>query len=115
MANFLRAIFILMLAALIGAAASQASYAAQRRVAPRGTSAFDGSWSVLMQTTRGNCPAAVRAGVQILGGRLTAEDQNYGLDGRVARSGAVWVSVSAAGQTGGAFGHLSRGAGRGHW
>jgi hypothetical protein len=114
MASLLRTIVLISCTALAGAAATQPSYAAPRSVAGRGT-AFDGSWSVVMQTTRGNCPAAVRAGIRILGGRLSAEDQTYGLNGRVGPSGAVQVTVSAAGQTGGAFGHLWRDAGRGRW
>jgi hypothetical protein len=114
MASFLRMIVLTTLVPLLGATAIQPSYAAQR-IARQGTRAFDGIWSVVLQTTRGNCPAAVRAGVRILGGRLSAEDQSYGLAGRVAPSGAVRVMVSAAGQTGGAFGRLSREAGRGHW
>lgn len=113
MLSFPRMIVLTTLVPLFGATAIQPSYAAQRGV--RGTSAFDGIWSVVMQTTRGNCPAAVRAGVRIFGGRLSAEGDGYGLNGRVARSGAVRVIVSAAGQTGGAFGHLSRRAGRGYW
>jgi hypothetical protein len=108
-------IVLAILVPLLGATAIQPSYAAHRSIARRGTSAFDGIWSVVMQTTRGDCPAAVRAGVRILGGRLSAEDQSYELDGRVAPSGAVRVIVSAAGQTGGAFGRLSREAGRGRW
>ena len=102
------------IAALVGVTASPPSYGAQRSAARRGT-AFDGSWSVLLQTTRGSCPTAVRAGVRIIGGRLLSNDPSYGLHGRVASGGAVRVTVSAAGQTGGAFGHLSRAAGRGHW
>jgi hypothetical protein len=108
-------IVLTTLVPLLGATVIQPSYAAHRNVARRGTRAFDGLWSVVMQTTRGDCPAAVRAGVRILAGRLSAEDQSYGIDGRVAPSGAVRVMVSAAGQTGGAFGHLSREAGRGYW
>jgi len=107
-------VVLTILVPLLGAAAIQPSHAA-RYVARRGTSVFDGVWSVVLQTTRGNCPAAVRAGVRIIGGRLLAEDQSYRLAGRVAPSGAVRVMVSAAGQTGGAFGHLSREAGRGYW
>jgi hypothetical protein len=113
--SFPRVIVLATLVPLLGATVIQTSYAAQRSVARRGTRAFDGIWSVVMQTTHGDCPAAVRAGVRILGGRLSAEDQSYGLDGRVAPSGAVRVMASAAGQTGGAFGHLSRKTGRGYW
>jgi len=115
MPSFLRPIVMVTFAALFSAAVSQPTYAAQRSVARRGANVFDGIWSVVMQTTRGDCPAAVRAGVRILGGRLSAEDKSYGLYGRVAPSGAVQVTVSAAGQTGGAFGRLSREAGRGYW
>jgi hypothetical protein len=117
-------IVLATLVTLLGATATQPSYAAQRSI-----SAFDGIWSVVIQTTRGDCAAAVRVGVRILGGRLSAEDQSYKLDGRVAPSGAVQVMVSAGGQIadGGAskstahirnaraFGHLSREGGRGHW
>ena len=31
----------------------------------------------MIQTTRGDCPAAIRAGVRILAGRVLAEDQSY--------------------------------------
>lgn len=112
MEKSLGVIFTVTFAALISATVC---CAARQSAAHRGISAFDGNWSVLMQTTRGNCPAAVRAGVQILSGRLLAQDQNFGLDGRVAPSGAIRVMVSAAGQTGSAFGHLSRAAGWGRW
>jgi hypothetical protein len=115
MTGLVRTIAIITLAALAAAAAGLPSYAAQPGVAPQGTRAFDGTWSVVMQTTRGNCPAAVRASVRILGGRLLAEDQSYGIDGRVAPSGAVRVTVSAAGQGAGGFGHLSRNTGQGLW
>jgi hypothetical protein len=115
MTSFVRTIAVVTFAALAAAAESIPSSAAQPSLAGRGTKAFDGTWSVIMQTTRGNCPAAVRAGVRILGGRLLAEDQSYSIDGRVAPSGAVRVTVSAAGQGAGGFGHLSRNTGQGLW
>ena len=115
MKKFSRTIVVTALTALLSATASFPSYAGERSIPRHGTRAYDGTWSVLLQTTRGNCPAAVRAGVHIVDGRLSAEDQSYGLDGRVTPSGAITVTVSAAGQNGGAFGRLSRGAGRGRW
>jgi hypothetical protein len=76
---------------------------------------YDGAWSVVIETTRGNCPAAIRAGVHIFAGRLLADDQSYRLDGRVAANGAVRVTVSAAGQSAGGSGRLGRNVGRGLW
>lgn len=102
-------------ALLLSLAANLPSHAAQRTVSRPGTRAFDGAWSVVLQTTRGDCPAALRAGVHILGGHVLTEDQSYMLDGRVGPSGVLRVTVSAGGQGGGAYGRLSREAGRGRW
>lgn len=115
MKKLMRTVGVITFAALVGATASVPTYAGGRTFSHHATRTFDGTWSVLLQTTRGNCPPAVRAGVQIIDGRLSAEDQSYGLDGRVAPGGAVRVTVSTAGQGGGAFGRLSRAAGRGRW
>ena len=115
MTILVRTILITTLAALVGATASLPAYATQRSGSRHGASSFDGRWSVLLQTMRGHCPAAVRAGVHILGGRVLTEDQGFGLEGRVAPSGTVRVTVSASGQGGDASGHLSRGVGRGRW
>ena len=82
---------------------------------PRHGSFYDGDWSVLIQTTRGNCPPALRAGVRILGGRVLAEDSSFQLNGEVASGGAVRVTVSAGGQSAGGFGRLSRDSGGGLW
>jgi hypothetical protein len=91
------------------------SEAAHRTVPHRGISAYDGDWSVLIQTTRGNCPSAFRAGVVILGGRVLAQDPSYQLNGDVASGGLVRVTVSAGGQSAGGFGRLSRDSGAGSW
>jgi hypothetical protein len=131
MAKLLRTIVITASVALLGAAASVPSHAQYRgpyrggalynsygrdqNVERGGTRAYDGSWSVVLQTTNGNCPAAVRAGVRILGGRVLGEDQSYDVSGRVAAGGAVQVRVSANGQGGDAVGRLSRVAGSGQW
>ena len=89
---------------------------AVHRMATRGRArVFDGAWSVVIETTRGNCPAAIRAGVHILGGRLLADDQGYRLNGRVGANGAVRVTVSAAGQSAGGSGRLGRNVGGGLW
>jgi hypothetical protein len=115
MKRLVRTVVIITLAALFGTAASAPSYAAQRSFSRHGTSAFDGAWSVVIQTTRGNCPAAIRAGVSILAGRVLSQDESYAVDGRVAPNGAIRVNVSAGGQGAGGFGRLSRNAGQGLW
>ncbi len=111
MKSRLRTSSIFVSAAFLIAGASLPSQAAQPRAAGR----YDGVWSVVIQTMRGDCPAAVRAGVRILGGRVLAEDQAYSVAGHVAPNGAVHVNVSAGGQDAGGFGRLWRNAGRGLW
>jgi hypothetical protein len=62
-------------------------------------------------TQSGVCDRAYRYGVQISNGQvLSANGGSVNLQGRVARNGAVQVSVSAAG-----FGRLSRDRGTGAW
>jgi hypothetical protein len=110
MTNLSHTFLIASFAALLIASASEPSEAASR-----GAHLYDGAWSVVIQTTRGNCPPAIRAGVSILAGRLISNDENYAVDGRVAPNGAIRVNVSAGGQGAGGFGRLSHNAGRGLW
>jgi hypothetical protein len=105
-----RAASIFLAAAVLGGTSLPSQAAPSRSAA-----AYDGEWSVVIQTTRGDCPAAIRAGVRILAGRVLAEDQNYAVAGRVAANGAVRVNVAAGGQSAGGFGRLSRNVGRGLW
>jgi hypothetical protein len=76
---------------------------------------YDGDWSVLIQTTRGNCPPALRAGVRIVGGHVLPVDQSYQLNGAVTSSGAVRVTVSAGGQSAEGSGRLTHNSGGGLW
>lgn len=78
--------------------------------------AFDGDWSVLIQTRLGNCDPAYRYGVRIENGEiLNAGGEAVALEGRVAPSGAVRVSVSAGNQEAQGAGRLSRTSGGGSW
>ena len=112
MKNLGRTSFSIPIAALVAACIGLSSYA---KAWNRRGSAFDGSWSLVVETTRGSCPMAVRAGVRILDGRVLADDPSYGVNGWVSRNGAVRVTIFAAGQSGGARGHLSNETGRGVW
>jgi hypothetical protein len=114
MTSILRTVFTATRTALMVVSASLPAQAANQ-LAHGGTSLYDGAWSVVIQTTRGDCPAAVRAGVHISAGRVLANDQSYSVEGRVAPDGAIRVNVSAGSQAAGGFGHLSRNAGQGFW
>jgi hypothetical protein len=111
MTSHLRTTFIFISAASLIAGASLPSQARPQRA----SGPYDGEWSVVIQTTRGDCPAAIRAGVRILAGDVLAEDQSYSVAGHVAADGAVRVSMSAGSQAAGGFGHLWRNAGQGLW
>ena len=82
----------------------------------RSSSAFDGDWSVLIQTRAGNCDPAYRYGVQIQNGEiLNGGGEAVTLEGHVAPSGVVQVSVAAGGQEAHGAGRLSRTTGSGSW
>ena len=76
---------------------------------------YDGSWSVVIKTTRGECPAAVRAALHIVGGKVAADGVGYDAAGHVASDGSIRVTVSAGGKSAGGSGHLSNQAGSGVW
>jgi hypothetical protein len=114
MTRHVHPIFIASCAAFLVMNATFPSWAAYQ-VAHHDSNLYDGSWSVLIQTTQGNCPGTVRAGLRILAGRVLPTDQGYSVEGQVSPTGAIRVNVSAAGQSAGGSGHLSRNTGQGLW
>jgi hypothetical protein len=96
-----------------------ASAPGERSLAARSratSAAFDGDWSVVIVTQSGSCDRAYRYGVRIENGEvLNAGGESVALEGRVAPSGAVQVSVAAGGQEAHGTGRLSRVAGSGVW
>ena len=74
--------------------------------------AFDGSWSVAINTHTGGCEPHYRFAVQIINGNVVYEGRPAG---RVSPNGGVWVTVSAAGQQANGQGRLSRNYGTGVW
>ena len=83
--------------------------AEQRAVAP---AAFNGSWSVAINTQSGACEPHFRFAVQIINGNVVYEGRSAG---RVSPNGAVKVNVSSAGQQASGQGRLSRNYGTGVW
>ena len=82
----------------------------------RAQGAFNGTWSVLIVTDSGPCDRAYRYPVRISNGRVSYAGQaDFDVSGRIARNGAVTVSVSKGGQRASGFGRLSGSSGSGTW
>jgi hypothetical protein len=78
--------------------------------------AYDGSWSVVINTQSGSCDPQYRFGVQIIDGNIVYEGGGGGnAQGRVGPNGGVWVNVSAAGNSAAGEGRLARETGAGTW
>jgi hypothetical protein len=83
--------------------------AEQRAVAP---AAFNGNWSVAINTQSGACEPHYRFTLQIINGNVVHEGRPAG---RVSPNGAVQVNVSSGGQQASGQGRLSRNYGTGVW
>jgi hypothetical protein len=76
---------------------------------------YDGAWSVLIVTTRGECDRAYRYGITIANGNLVYDGGAVNLSGHVAGNGAVRVTVSSGNARANGTGRLNRRAGSGGW
>jgi hypothetical protein len=76
---------------------------------------FDGSWSVVINTLRGDCGSSLRYGVRIVGGRVVSGEGNYSVAGAVAPSGAIRVTVAEGGRSASGYGRLVGNTGSGVW
>jgi hypothetical protein len=77
---------------------------------------YDGTWSVALVTTRGDCMASFRYPIEITNGAL-ANGGALAIDvrGRVASNGAVTVMVSHGDTHAAGSGRLSSTVGSGSW
>jgi hypothetical protein len=78
-------------------------------------SAYDGEWSVVIYTLRGDCDQSVRAALRIEGGRVYASDQSFRAAGAVAPNGAITVMVASNERSASGSGRLAGNAGQGRW
>jgi hypothetical protein len=103
--------------AMTAALAAAPAQAAQKRAAHPSPRAFDGLWSVLIETRYGPCDATYRYPVRIADGRVTQVDNDfsYQLSGAVAASGAIAVTVFRGGQYATGYGRLHGSSGAGRW
>jgi hypothetical protein len=112
MKNMLRPIFAAIIAAALMAASSVPSEAVAR--APL-ANAYDGQWSVVIYTLRGDCDRALRYSLQIVGGQVQTQNPGYQAAGMVQGSGAIRVVVRQGGRYASGSGRLSGNRGRGYW
>jgi hypothetical protein len=77
---------------------------------------YDGLWSVSIVTQKGDCDPGYRYPVRITNGTLfNAGDSNFTVSGKVGVTGAITVTVSAAGKSATGSGRLAGDAGGGLW
>jgi hypothetical protein len=87
--------------------ASTASFAMPR---------YDGTWSVLVMTQKGDCDPGYRYPIRIANGQLVnAGDNAFTITGKVADTGAITVIVSAGGKSATGIGRLAGNEGGGQW
>jgi hypothetical protein len=103
----LRYVFALLVAATAAAGSAGVASAA---------TPYDGRWSVVIQTVRGNCEQAYRYGLVIINGNVTYDGSGgFDVRGRVAPGGAVRVRVAYGRSYADGTGRLSRTGGSGNW
>lgn len=79
-------------------------------------SVFDGRWSVVVETEKGDCDRAYRYGLQITNGKVSyAGDSSVEVSGQVAGNGNVHVRVASGTNFADGHGRLSRDSGGGVW
>ena len=77
---------------------------------------YDGLWSVVIVTKAGQCDAAYRYPVRITNGNLgNAGSAPINISGKVAKNGAVVVSVNAGDKSAIGKGRLAGASGAGSW
>jgi hypothetical protein len=79
---------------------------------------YDGLWSVLIITERGNCDRGYRYAVRIKHGRVGHADPSssgFHIQGRVARGGGIRVSVTRGDKSANGSGRMNRTSGSGMW
>jgi hypothetical protein len=77
---------------------------------------YDGLWSVLVMTEKGDCDPGYRYPIRIANGQLVnAGDNAFTITGKVAQTGAITVTLSAAGKSATGLGKLAGDLGGGSW
>jgi hypothetical protein len=85
-------------------------------VAAPAPKSFDGSWSVVIVTEKGDCDRAYRYPIRISNGTLAnGGSAAFDISGKVAGDGALTVKVSRGDKSATGTGRLSDAGGSGSW
>lgn len=77
---------------------------------------YDGKWTVLIVTEKGDCDRAYRYEVSVARGRVRyAGDNDFNMGGTVAANGAVEVRIRRGNRGATGSGHLAGQTGEGTW
>jgi hypothetical protein len=76
--------------------------------------AYDGTWTTVFATTRGNCSSGYSVPFQVTGSRVSSAGGGR-VDGSVNRGGGVAVHVSVGASTASGGGRLVGNSGAGSW
>jgi hypothetical protein len=98
-------------AALVAVAAPATADAATRVRAGR---AYDGTWTTVFATTRGNCSSGYSIPFQVSGTRVSSAGGGR-VSGSIGRGGAVAVNVSVGASKASGGGRLAGASGAGSW
>ena len=96
------------------ALAATPAFSAPTQQAPKAN--FDGNWSVLIMTQKGDCDRGYRYPVQISNGSVGYAGQaSFNVGGKVGPNGAITVTVSRGDKSAHGTGTLSGAEGSGFW
>ena len=80
------------------------------------TGNFDGKWSVVIVTEKGDCDRAYRYPIDIRNATvINAGNASFDISGRVQGDGAVAVKISYGQKSASGSGRLNGNSGEGHW
>jgi hypothetical protein len=102
----------LLASGLLAASAVAFSVASPTVAAP----SFDGEWSVVIMTQKGDCDASLRYPIRIMNGMLVnAGPMPVDITGRVVGNGAITVRVTFGNKSASGTGRLAGMTGSGSW
>ena len=82
--------------------------------AARASGAYNGTWTVVFATTRGNCSSGYSVPFQVMGTRVSSAGGGR-VSGSISRGGAVAVNVSVGASKASGGGRLAGTSGAGSW